>query len=271
MSRYMSTMCCLTIMIIPRSQGDCDQSIQVELTGSQITDIPRNLSLDTQYLRLYHTGITILNLTTVVHYPVMCRLEVIQAPVTDIITPVPSQSLVLTSFGLRWSGTFPNPPDLGSVLTRQLKFLALVGLHITAIPENFFENYTNLVSLSLTHNPISSINLNAGSLAGLGHLRQLYLGGTDVNPLPPFHQWLPNLETINLPDTDITELSSTLLQNLPGLRRLDLQRNQLQTFPGQEYFINLQNMVFIKLGGNPLHCDSNLCWIKVIVFWVIDG
>ena len=270
MSNYTILMCCLTFTLIPSCQGDCVPSVEVELTGSQITDIPSNLSLDTQYLRLYHTGITILNLSTVAQYPVMCWLEVIQTPLTDIITPVPPESVALTRLELRSSGRFSTPPDLGSVLTGQLEFLTFSGLRITEIPDNYFQNYSNLLSLSLAFNPITHLDLNAGSLAGLSNLNRLYLGGSDVNPLPPLHQWLPKLDRIDVPATDITELPPTLLENLPGLRYLDLKGNQLQTVPDQEYFINLQNMVFIKLVGNPLHCDSNLCWIKVTVLWGND-
>ena len=256
---HLIALTCFITMTIFINGGLC--SVIVELSGANITDIPRDLRQDVTFLDISKTSISILNLTAAFDYPSMNRIDVMTSPITGIIIPSPSQSVALTNVALR-SGTFSTPPDLGIVLAGQLLYLTLSHLGITAIPDNYFQHYSRLKSLDLTFNPIQ--NLSAGSLAGLRQLGHLYLGHTQVNPLPPLHIWLPNLQRLHAPCTGITVIPSSFLESLSGIKYLDFRVNQLTLVPRQEYFINLQNMVYVKLGGNPLHCDFRICWIKVL-------
>ena len=249
------------------SRGFC--IVTVELNGTHITDIPRDLRQDVMFLKIFKTSIRILNMTAASDYPSMYRIEVSTSPIISIITPSPSQSISLTNVALR-SGTFSSPPDLGILLSGQLRFLTIAGLGFVAIPDNHFQHYSRLKSLDLSKNPIT--DLNASSLTGLSQLEHLYLGHTQVNPMPHLHIWLPNLQRLHAPYTGITVIPSSFLQSLPELQYLDFQGNQLTLVPRQEHFINLQNMVFIKIGRNPLQCDIRMCWIKVFyitfpLFW----
>ena len=191
----------------------------------------------------------------------MCQLDVRESPVTTLITPTPPQTTVLTYFRLVNSGTFLSPPDLGSVLSEQLEFLSFDNIGINTVPENYFQNYSNLISLVLKDNPIT--HLNAGSLAGIEHLKMLYLDRTNINPVPQLHLWLPNLSRLHIQSVGMAILPGSLIENLPQLKSLDLRSNQLSTVPAKKYFVNLQNMKDVFLEGNPLHCDSRLAWIKV--------
>ena len=250
------------LTLVPDTYGVCSQSVQHELTGPFWNEIPRNLDKNITKLILSDTNISVLNLTVAVEYPVMCILEVDSSPVSTIITPSPPQSLALINFRLA-SGNFSTPPDLGCVLTEKLKNLKFVNIGIFIVPDNYFQNFTNLISLSLVMNPITT--LNKGSLAGLRHLRHLYLSYTNINPLPPLHLWLPNLQSLLLTHIGITMLRGSLVRNLPQLEKIDLRGNLLTTVPAQKYFVNLENMKMVSLRGNPLQCDAKLCWIKVIL------
>ena len=247
-------------MSIPIVQGLCAHEADVHLTGLNITVIPHNLGAAIEFLSIDYTSISVLNLTLADDYPALCRLEVRRSPVSVIVVPDPPSTPPLTLF-LLGSGTFATPPYLGSVLPGTILQLMLNFLGITSVPEKFFQNYTNLVLLSLAYNPITS--LNAGNLEGLTKLKYLYFDNTNINPLPPLHLWLPNLITLGFNNNGLTEISPTILENLTNLQRLNLDRNQLTTIPGQSYFVNLQWMIYIKLKGNPLHCDYRLLWIKV--------
>ena len=263
-SQHNFMLSCIIAVLLPSVRCACTRNsdTEVEIAGSNIIDIPRSLGSHIKSLKLSSTGISTLDLTVAVDYPVMCDLEIVSSPVITVITPKPPQTVALTSFKLASSGNFPTPPDLGPLLAGQLEYLSFNGIGITSIPDNYFENYTNLISLSLNDNPIS--DLNAGNIAGLRHLRSLYLSKAQLDPFPPLHIWLPNLQRLHLLRIGITELLVDTLTHLPHLRFLDLTKNQLCTIPGQEYFINLDNMAFVKLQGNPLHCDSKLCFVKVI-------
>ena len=251
---------CLCLVLVPSVRCSCSQSNAVEISGADITDIPRNLRSDVEVLSIYKTNIDILNLTAAADYPMLCRLDISSSPVRLIITLTRSQILALTRLRLA-AGQFPTPPCLGSLLEEQLVMLSLNGIGIITIPGGYFQNYTSLTSLSLAGNPIS--DLNAANLAGLHDLQSFYLGNTQMNPMQLLHLWLPELRRLHVPKTGMTTLSATLVENLPFLRYLDLTNNQLSTLPGQDHFANLKNMNFIKLNGNPLSCDPRLCWIKV--------
>ena len=177
------------------------------------------------------------------------------------ITPIPPQTTALTELRLVRSGTFPNPPDLGRVLAEQLENLSFENIGINTVPETYFQNYSNLIYLKLNAHPIT--HLNAGILAGIGQLKYLHLDRTNINPVPPLDLSLPNLRILYIAEVGISLLPETLMKNLPHLRKLDLRSNQLSILPDEEYFVNLQNMDFVRLQGNPLRCDAGIAWIKV--------
>ena len=109
-----------TPVLIHVVQSSCLQPVNVNLIGSNITDIPRSLSPNVTHLRIYNTGISILNLTMAVNYHAMCSMHVISSLITDIVTPATSQSTSLAIISLKWSGRFSKPPNLGSLLAGQL-------------------------------------------------------------------------------------------------------------------------------------------------------
>ena len=251
----------LLFVLMPSFPRACDLDIEIRLTGSQIVDIPRNMSSNVGRLHISNTNISILNLTATGDYPAICLLEIVSSPVKTIIIPYPPQTVALTNFRLA-SGNFPTPPDLGIVLAEQLQYLTFKDIGLVNIPDNYFANFTSLIGLSLNRNPLS--DLNAGNMVGLRNLRILYIDNTYIRPLPPLHLWLPSLRLLSVTHTYITALSASTLENLPNLERLDLSQNEVSAIPDQNHFVNLENMVFIKLEGNPLRCDSQLCWVKVI-------
>ena len=256
-----TTLSCLLLVLVPSIRCACMNNRAVKVTGLNISDIPRDLRSDLDYLIINKTNIHTLNLTVAVDYPEMCQLEISKSPLTRIILPSVPHTLPLLNLRI-WGGHFPTLPDLGDVLEGQLERLIFSAVHTTTIPDNYFENFTNLISLSLGNNHLSA--LNAGNMAGLSNLQAIYLGNNQLNPLPPLHQWLPNLKRLSVKDIGISLLPPPLVEYLPNLLRLDLQRNELSTVPLRKHFINMENMVHIRLAGNPLHCDTQLCWIKVI-------
>ena len=254
-------LCYLLLVLVPGTRCACADSDPVEVTGFNISDIPRNLRSDLKYLKISGTNIHTLNLTVAVEYPEMCRLDISTSPLDRVITPNPPHTLALYSLRL-WGGYFPIIPDLGDVLERQIEYLTFSYMGIITIPDNYFENFTSLIAFSLTNNPIS--DLNAGNMAGLSHLKSIFLGNNQLNPLPLLHQWLPNLIRLHAPRNGISLLPVSVVEHLRNLLYLDLHDNELSTVPSRENFVNLENMARISLEGNQLHCDTQLCWIKVI-------
>ena len=256
-----TTLSCLFLILVPSIRCACPKNVVVEVTGSNIIDIPRNLRSDLDYLIVSRTNIHTLNLTVVIDYPEMCRLDISKSLVNHIITPSVPHNSALISLHL-YSGHFPTLPDLGDVLEGQIERLGFFGMGIVTIPDNYFENFTRLTSLSLAKNRVS--NINAGNMAGLSQLQDIYLGHNQLNPLPSLHLWLPILKRLSLHRNGISLLPASLMDHLPNLLLLNMRGNELSTVPSREHFVNLDNMVLINLEGNPLHCDNEICWIKVI-------
>ena len=253
---------CIMAILFPNVRCACvdTDATRVEITNSNITDIPLNLGPHIKFLKISNTDISILNLTVAVGYPVMCRFEIHSSPVKIIVTPKPPQVVALTAFKLA-AVNFPIPPDLGPLLAGQLEHLYFEGIGIISIPENYFQNYTNLISLSLNDNPI--YDLNAGNMAGLRHLHSLYLSRAPFRHLPSLHLWVPKLQRLHVTHMVLIMFPASMLANLTDLRFLDLTENQLSTIPDQDHFVNIDNMGLVTLTGNPLNCDSRLCWMKV--------
>ena len=259
MTPYMVSSCVLLIFV-PSIRCACPCDVAVEVTGFNISDIPRNLRSDLDYLIISRTNIRTLNLTVAVEYPKMCRLDISRSPFNRIITPGTMHDVALVSLRLT-GGYFPTLPDLGEILEGQAEYVSFYGMGIITISDNYFINFIRLISLILANNPIS--NLNAANMAGLSHLHDIYLGNTQINPMPPLHQWLPNLRRLHVPRNGISLLPADLVEHLPNLVYLNVQGNELITVPSRKHFVNLKYMVFVNLKGNPLHCDTQLCWLKV--------
>ena len=257
----------MVLIVISTSMSDtpdgCRHTPRVDLTGPNITDIPRNLMENVTYLSISETNINVLNMTVAVDYSMLCQLEVKYSPVSALITPSSLQTVALSIFLLKAANFHPTPPNLGIVLSQQLLRLSLVNIGIITVPENYFQNYTRLRYLDLDANPIT--NLSVGSLAGLRQLTSLILTRTRLNPVPPLYVWVPNLAGLHLAYLRLTMLSAILVENLPRLRALNVINNQLFTIPAKEHFVNLPNMQIIYLTENRLHCDARLGWIKVIL------
>ena len=258
---------CLLTLLTPSVHSGCIDTVLVTLAGKEVTVIPRDLRKDVSFLSIDRTSITTLNLTVASGiYPELCKIKIQSSPIKEIIAPIPPGSVALKDFRL-YSGHFPTPFDLGSVLAGQLEVLYLRNLTMTTIPSRYFQNYSKLVILNLAFNLITT--LTDEHLLGLDRLQILYLQHNNLNPFPPVYQWLPNLKRLDITQIGITEIPIPLLENLPYLQMLTLKRNYIRMVPGQEYFINLEHMNSIALEGNPLHCDYQLCWVKVNVkYWL---
>ena len=238
----------------------CSDDGVVFLKGQNITSIPNNLNSSLTYLHIRDTQITTLDLEQLLMYSELCKMYIIASPVTSIIGQ--SQPSKLDRFQLA-DANFPVLPDLGDKLSGQLRFCSLNSDGISTIPNDAFIHYIHLVSLSLSGNPIKS--LNSSMMNGLRHLQQLYLDNTHVSPLPEVYEWAPELIKLSVCSLGLTELPIAILVNLPMLKILQIRDNNLTTMPDKQYFVNLDSMISIDIKQNQLVCDQRLCWLKVIL------
>ena len=238
----------------------CSDDVVVTLEGHNITSIPSNLNSSVTHLDIHDTKMTTLDLEQVSIYSELCQLTVRGTPITFIVAP--SQPTKLNKFHLS-NAYFPALPNLGDALPRQLRFCSWNSDGISTIPNDAFIHYTQLISLSLSGNPIES--LNSSMMNGLKELKHLYLSNTYLNPLPDIYDWASKLAKLTVNSIGLTELPVAILVHLPNLRILQIQNNHLTTLPDKKYFVNLESMSQIDVRGNKLVCDQRLCWLKVSV------
>ena len=60
----------------------------------------------------------------------------------------------------------------------------------------------------------------------------------------------------------ITDIESGSFIKLPNLSILYLHNNNLSTIHQDIFDIASYKNIYFFVGGNPLQCDSNLCWLK---------
>ena len=219
----------------------CSDDVVVTLEGHNITSIPSNLNSSVTHLDIHDTKMTTLDLEQVSIYSELCQLTVRGTPITFIVAP--SQPTKLNKFQLS-NAYFPALPNLGNTLPRQLRFCSWNSDGISTIPNDAFIHYTQLISLSLSGNPIES--LNSSMMNGL-------------------KDWASKSAKLTVTSIGLTELPVAILVHLPNLRILQIQNNHLTTLPNKKYFVNLESMSQIDVRGNKLVCDQRLCWLKVSV------
>ena len=237
----------------------CKATVLEILNGHKYTSIPTNITASVTTLEIYNTRITTLNLQQLSVHTELCKIEVRKSPINAIIPP--SQKTKLTSLRII-DAFFPVLPDLGDYLPGHLRYCTLPENVISTIPNNAFVPYVKLLSLSLHGNPIKF--LNSSMMQGLTKLKYIYLGNTELNPLPEIHLWTPNVLLLGINTMELAEIKGSLIANLPKLQNLQANKNQLTSLPSREYFVNLESMFTINIERNPLECDYRLCWLKVI-------
>lgn len=164
-----------------------------------------------------------------------------------------------------------------------ISVLALSSNAITTIHENAFQNLTELRTLLLDHNHISSHTLMSSTLSWLPKLETLLLGNNVLQEINSY--WFQNskklrilqlednmlstlnsstfsmsdlssLEILDLSGNFITHVGQDSFSNLPQLRTLDLSRNRLESMP--DAFSSLPWLSELNLDVNRWRCSCEL-------------
>ncbi|KAM9326159.1 leucine-rich repeat and fibronectin type III domain-containing protein 1-like isoform 2-T2 [Gastrophryne carolinensis] len=158
-----------------------------------------------------------------------------------------------------------------------------------------FSDLRSLRALHMNSNRLST--LRSEHFRGLGNLRHLILGNNQINSVQPgaFNEFLPTVEDLDLSYNNLIELpwedigqmvnlnTLTLDHNLIDyiaegtftmlhkLVRLDMTSNRLHKLPPDNLFLRSQvlasvrgssSSLAISFGGNPLHCNCELLWLR---------
>ena len=133
-----------------------------------------------------------------------------------------------------------NPADV-LLFRDSLDVLYLDINHLSELPEDVFDNLTNLGYLNLGNNGLGE--LPAGVFDNLSKLEHLYLGFRWEHNIPDAAVYPENT-------LDEDDLSAGVLGNLSKLRKLSLSDNNLSTLP-DGLFTGLTSLANVNLIGNP--------------------
>ncbi len=143
-----------------------------------------------------------------------------------------------------------------------LRTLYLDNNEIEVIRQNSFSHLSVCEYLDLSGNKIHTIE--SGAWDGLLSLRKLYLNSNELEILRP-GMWshLNNCTFLDLSDNKIHAIQSGTFQDgLSSLETLWLYGNELTTLQWTVFGKEHPEQLELHLFGNPLVCNSSLCWIK---------
>lgn len=151
--------------------------------------------------------------------------------------------------------TFQSPnTELRNTLVRHhlegledLQRLALSGNGLSELPEDLFDDVTNLIWLDLKGN---KVNLPKNIFAKLEKLESLELGHNNLQFLEPgVFRNQKRLKLLNLWGNSLRNLTKECFEGVSSLLELDLSANTIETFQS-DVFATLTNLVNINLSAN---------------------
>ncbi|XP_078389095.1 leucine-rich repeat and fibronectin type-III domain-containing protein 2-like [Cetorhinus maximus] len=156
-----------------------------------------------------------------------------------------------------------------------LRSLHLDSNRLTAIQDDNLSGMINLQHLIINNNQLISIVETAFD-DFLLTLEDLDLSFNNLQKVPwEAIQNMVNLHMLNLDHNLIDYIMAGTFAELFKLARLDMTSNRLQTLPPDSLFARSQTGVIsptpytstitLNFGGNPLHCNCELLWLRRLV------
>lgn len=131
--------------------------------------------------------------------------------------------------------------------------LDLMGLGIEEIPNNIFDNISELTHLYLSWNRISF--LPSGIFDNLANLVHLDLRGSGIQEVSEgLFDELVYLERLELNDNNLEVIPDSLFKHLRGLKEINLSNNKISVLPGK-LFQPLIHLERLYLYFNPIPED----------------
>ena len=135
----------------------------------------------------------------------------------------------------------------------RLRALELRGIALDQLPDALF-SMQNLTELRLEDSAITLTDESAAGMAGLERLEYIDLDHNPLTLTPDFGN-MPNLNTLHLRDTEITEFPISLL-GLSELEVIDLSENLITSLPSELFEAPAFITEALDLEDNPLSPES---------------
>lgn len=156
-----------------------------------------------------------------------------------------------------------------------LRSLHLDANRITAVGGQDLSGLLNLQHLFINNNQLTDVAADAFD-DFLATLEDLDLSYNNLRRVPwEAIQSMASLTSLNLDHNLIDQIAEGSFSELYKLARLDMTSNRLQTLPPDPLFSRSQigavnptpyhPVISLNFGGNPLHCNCELLWLRRLV------
>ncbi|CAN0312663.1 unnamed protein product, partial [Lampetra planeri] len=144
----------------------------------------------------------------------------------------------------------------------QLSSLHLDGNRLTALLADHLRGLYSLRRLRVNNNQLATV-ADAAFQDFVETLEDLDLSYNNLEGVPWVAlQSMVNLHTLSLEHNLISSVSAGAFDQMPKLSRLDLTSNKLRGVPPDPAFTHPDTALVLALGGNPLHCNCELLWLR---------
>ncbi|XP_075908083.1 leucine-rich repeat and fibronectin type-III domain-containing protein 4-like [Petromyzon marinus] len=144
----------------------------------------------------------------------------------------------------------------------QLSSLHLDGNRLTALLADHLRGLFSLRRLRVNNNQLATV-ADAAFQDFVETLEDLDLSYNNLEGVPwAALQSMVNLHTLSLEHNLISSVSAGAFDRTPKLSRLDLTSNKLRGVPPDPAFTHPDAALVLALGGNPLHCNCELLWLR---------
>ncbi|XP_078734925.1 leucine-rich repeat and fibronectin type-III domain-containing protein 4-like [Lampetra fluviatilis] len=144
----------------------------------------------------------------------------------------------------------------------QLSSLHLDGNRLTALLADHLRGLYSLRRLRVNNNQLATV-ADAAFQDFVETLEDLDLSYNNLEGVPwAALQSMVNLHTLSLEHNLISSVSAGAFDQMPKLSRLDLTSNKLRGVPPDPAFTHPDTALVLALGGNPLHCNCELLWLR---------
>eukprot|EP01127_Copromyxa_protea_P010022 TRINITY_DN2407_c0_g4_i3.p1 TRINITY_DN2407_c0_g4~~TRINITY_DN2407_c0_g4_i3.p1 ORF type:complete len:437 (+),score=45.94 TRINITY_DN2407_c0_g4_i3:65-1375(+) len=147
----------------------------------------------------------------------------------------------------------------------KLELLFLEDNAISCLHSDFFSNMTNICTLHLENNCLSSV---PDDIHRLIHLTDLDLSNNFIDKSPSFLSSLSNLSTVNLSSNKITSFSPHTFRPLTKLNALFLSQNPIENLP--EDLFHLPNLCRLEMENSLISSLPHLHHAKRLVILKIS-
>ncbi|TFK54546.1 adenylate cyclase-like protein [Heliocybe sulcata] len=142
------------------------------------------------------------------------------------------------------------------------EYIDLTGRSLKTVPITLYSQAENIVSLTLSRNPM--LEIPRDFIQRCTTLRDLRLSNMAMKKVPQSVRYCTTLHRLDISSNRIGSLDESFLSEIPELRELKAQNNRLETLPW--FFPRMNNLKFINISNNKFQkFPTHLCQVASLV------